>query len=305
MSKRILLFPGQGSQYVGMGEAMMTFPKAASLMAKANEVLGFDIQTLMLSGPEEELKKTENTQPALYIASQMAYSLLEANQFDYVAGHSLGEYSALAAAGVFSFEEGLKLVRIRGELMSQAGDKNPGAMSALLGLDAQVVRELVSDVTDGKVVVANYNSPSQIVISGDVSGVEAAEKLAQEKGAKKVVRLPVSGAFHSPLMDFAVSGLEEALDKVDFKEPCVPVITNVQAKPVTDPAELKNQLVKQLTSSVRWVECMEKAIELDCSQALELGAGRVLMGLLRAISRELKVFPIEGEQGLSKWKEAK
>lgn len=226
----------------------------------------------------------------------MAMELLKEKSisFDMAAGHSLGEYSALCASGVFSFAEGLRLVRLRGELMAQAGVKQPGAMSAVLGLETAKLQDVLSEASKaGPVVAANYNSPVQIVISGAVAAVARAGELCQAAGAKRVVPLPVSGAFHSPLMEFALPGLSEGLNKASFSTPSVPIITNVEAAPCSDPARLKELLVKQLTSPVRWVETVQRAKAEGCSQGYEVGAGKVLMGLARSIDRELKVTPIE------------
>jgi len=296
MSKTILLFPGQGSQYVGMGKAAAEVSAAAVLLEKSSDILAFDVKKLLWEGPESELKKTENTQPALFLVSMMALECLKQKETDfaYTAGHSLGEYSALCAAGALSFEAGLELVRTRGELMAKAGSIRPGAMSAVIGLEREKLDSVVNEAKSaGEVVIANHNSTVQIVISGEEKAVGRAEELAKDAGAKKVVRLPVSGAFHSPLMDFASEGLQEALDKIQFSQPSVPVITNVDAEPRTDPEILKESLIRQLTSPVRWVDSISKAVELQCTRGLEVGAGKVLMGLVRGITSDMKVVPIE------------
>ena len=302
MSKRILLFPGQGSQYVGMGKKLAeTSPAAKAILDRANSVLGFDLADLLFNGPEDKLTRTDNTQPAIFTVSMMAMEAVRAAgvAFDYVAGHSLGEYSALCAAGAFSFEDGLALVRLRGSLMAQAGDKSPGSMAAILGLEADKLGAVLKEASAvGIVVAANYNSPSQIVISGSVAGVQAAAKLAETAGAKKVVMLAVSGAFHSPLMEFAVPGLKEGLAKVAIKAPSVPLISNVEAKPVSEPEAIRSLLLRQLTSPVRWVESMQQALSLDAKEALEVGPGKVLMGLARGISRDMKVTPVENPEDL-------
>lgn len=304
MSKRILLFPGQGSQYVGMGAKLAdSFAPAKALLDKANQVLGFDLADILRNGPEDRLVRTDITQPAIFTVSAMAMEAVKdaGVACDYMAGHSLGEYSALYAAGAFSFEEGLALVRLRGQLMAQAGEKSPGAMAAVLGLDPDKLAAVLLEASAaGLVVAANYNSPGQIVISGTVAGVEAASRLAEAAGAKKVVRLAVSGAFHSPLMEFAVPGFKEGLAKVSVKAPKVPLISNVEAAPVSEPEAIKSLLLKQLTSPVRWVESMQKAIGLGCGEALEVGPGKVLMGLARGISRDLKVTPVENPEDLKK-----
>lgn len=301
---RILLFPGQGSQYIGMGKKLAeSFAPAKAILDKANSVLGFDLADILFNGPEDRLVKTDITQPAIFTVSAMALEAVKdaGVTFDYVAGHSLGEYSALYAAGAFSFEDGLALVRLRGQLMAQAGDKSPGAMAAILGLDPEKLGAVLRDASSaGVVVAANYNSPGQIVISGSVAGVEAASKLAEPAGAKKVVRLAVSGAFHSPLMEFAVPGLKDGLAKVKVSAPKVPLISNVEAAPVSDPETIKSLLIKQLTSSVRWVESMQKALSLGATEALEVGPGKVLMGLARGISRDMKVTPVENVEDIKK-----
>lgn len=302
MSKRILLFPGQGSQYVGMGKKLSeSSPAAKAVLERADAALGFSLSDMLYNGPEDKLTRTDNTQPAIFTVSLMAMEVVKSAgvSFDFVAGHSLGEYSALCAAGAFSFEDGLKLVRLRGTLMAQAGDKSPGSMAAILGLEADKLGAVLADASSaGVVVAANYNSPSQIVISGSVAGVQAAAKLAETAGAKKVVMLAVSGAFHSPLMEFAVAGLKEGLAKVAIKAPSVPLISNVEAQPVSDPEATRSLLLRQLTSPVRWVESMQAALALDAKEALEVGPGKVLMGLARGISRDMKVTPVENPEDL-------
>jgi [acyl-carrier-protein] S-malonyltransferase len=302
MTKRMLLFPGQGSQYLGMGKKLSeTHAGAKRLLEEANIVLGFDLADVMWNGPEERLTSTDNTQPALFTVSMMAIEWLKERDvaFGYVAGHSLGEYSALCAAGVFSFADGLRLVRLRGELMAKAGAARPGAMSAILGLERDKLEEaLTAAAAAGVVVAANFNSTTQIVISGESAVVGEAERLCTEAGAKKVVRLAVSGAFHSPLMAYAVDGLRAGLESVSFTAPSVPVITNVDARAETDPAILKESLLRQLTSPVRWVESMQFAAAHGVTDGLEVGAGKVLMGLLRGITRDIKVTPVENPEEL-------
>lgn len=304
MSHRILLFPGQGSQYVGMGKKLAeTSAAAKAVLDKANSVLGFDLGDILFNGPEDRLTRTDITQPAIFTVSMMAMEAVkqEGVEFDYVAGHSLGEYSALCAAGAFGFEDGVSIVRLRGSLMAQAGDKSPGSMAAILGLEADKLASVLNDAAaSGIVVAANYNSPSQIVISGSVAGVQAAAKLAEAAGAKKVVMLAVSGAFHSPLMEFAVPGLRDGLAKIAIQAPKVPLISNVEAQPVTDAEDIRGLLLRQLTSPVRWVESMRNALGLGATEALEVGPGKVLMGLARGISRDLKVTPVENPEDLKK-----
>lgn len=306
MSKTILLFPGQGSQYIGMGKVLADeFAPARELLAKADDVLGFSLSKIMQEGPEELLKSTDNTQPALYTCSCMVMELLKAEgvAFDMVAGHSLGEYSAIYAAGGFSFDDGLRLVRVRGELMAKAGELKPGAMSAVLGLEIAPLEEVLAEAASaGVVVAANFNSPGQIVISGSKDGVAKAGEIAMAKGAKKVVPLPVSGAFHSPLMEYALPGLQQAISQTKFNDLVVPVMANVTASLVTKGSEVADLLVKQLVSPVRWQQSMEKAIAEGVASAVEVGAGKVLMGLMRGISREVKVSPVESKESFNAYK---
>ncbi|HSQ43046.1 MAG TPA: ACP S-malonyltransferase [Fibrobacteraceae bacterium] len=297
MPKTIFLFPGQGSQYVGMGKALADkFAPAAVLLRRADEVLGFSLSKIMQEGPEEVLKSTDNTQPALYVCSCMVMELLKSEgvSYDMVAGHSLGEYSAICAAGGFSFEDGLRLVRVRGELMAKAGELKPGAMSAVLGMDGATLETILAEAASaGVVVAANFNCSGQIVISGSKAGVAKAGEIAAAKGAKKVVPLPVSGAFHSPLMEYALPGLREAIAKTQFSDLQVPVVANVNAELVTKGAEVSENLVRQLVSPVRWHQSMDKAIAQGVTKGIEVGAGKVLMGLMRNINRDVKVIPVE------------
>lgn len=293
--KTLFLFPGQGSQYVGMGKALAdTHAGAAKLLQEADDILGFAFSKILAEGPEDELKATQNTQPALYVVSQMA-SLVLAEQGivpDLAAGHSLGEYSALAACGALSFADGLRLVRLRGELMAEAGVRRPGAMAAILGLDPEPLEAAIKDVP-GCVVPANFNSPGQIVISGEVASVEAAMEACTAAGAKKVVRLPVSGAFHSPLMEYALEGLREGLAKATFAKPVCPIIANVDAQAHDTPSEFADLLARQLVSPVRWTDSMKFAVAQGTVRAVEVGAGKVLMGLMRGIDRGITVTPVE------------
>lgn len=293
--KTLFLFPGQGSQYVGMGKALAdSHQGAAKLLQEADDILGFAFSKLLAEGPEEDLKATQNTQPALYVVSQMV-SLVLAEQGivpDLAAGHSLGEYSALAACGALSFADGLRLVRLRGELMAEAGVRRPGAMAAILGLEPEALDAAIQGVP-GCVVPANFNSPGQIVISGEVSSVEAAMEACTAAGAKKVVRLPVSGAFHSPLMEYALEGLREGLAKATFAKPVCPIIANVDAAAHDNPSEFAELLARQLVSPVRWTDSMKFAVAQGPIRGVEVGAGKVLMGLMRGIDRGISVTPVE------------
>ena len=289
------LFPGQGSQKPGMGADLYErFPAARARFDEADEVLGFKLSALMFAeGDEaaEQLKQTEITQPALYVHSMAAFVVLAeaGHQPDMTAGHSLGEYSALAAAGALSFADGLRAVRRRGELMAGAGDARPGAMAAVLGLDAAALERVCADASrDGSVAVpANYNDPGQIVISGDADAVERASAGASEVGAKRVIPLPVSGAFHSPLMAYAQPGLAEALDGLVLEAPHCPVYLNVTAAPTTDPDAIRQRLLDQLTAPVRWAQTLQAMQADGADRFVEVGSGNVLSGLVkRTLGRE-------------------
>ncbi len=286
MGKTAYIFPGQGSQYVGMGKDLCAeFPAARELFAKADATLGVRLSEICFNGPEEELKKTKNTQPGIFLHSVALWNILHPTDTAMVAGHSLGEYSALVAAGALTFDDGIKLVRLRGELMQKAGEDNPGTMAAVVGLDAKVVDEVCSMArVDGIVQAANLNSPGQIVISGSVSGVRKAMELAKTRGAKLVKELVVSGAFHSPLMQSAKDGLKAALEAVRFSDARIPVYVNVTAKPVEKAAEIRNYLFEQVTSPVRWEETIANMSADGTAQFVEVGPGKVLQGLVKRIS---------------------
>ena len=284
------LFPGQGSQYPGMAADLAErVPEARDLVDRADAALGFSLSSLMFAEGDdaaEALRQTEVTQPALYVHSLAAHAALAARGMacDVAAGHSLGEWSALAAMGAVSFEDGLRAVRRRGELMAQAGDVRPGTMAAVLGLDAALLEEACERASaegDGVAVPANYNDPGQIVISGDGPAVERAGELATEAGARRVVPLPVSGAFHSPLMAFARDGLAATLETLDLSAPRVPVVLNVTAEPTTDPETIREKLLEQLTAPVRWAQSLERMGALGATRFVEVGAGKVLAGLAK------------------------
>lgn len=297
------LFPGQGSQFVGMGEALYRAePAARSIFERADEALGFQLSDICFNGPESELVLTRNTQPAILVHSCAVWTVLAGRGFTLAAaaGHSVGEYAAYVAAGALQFEDAVRLVRRRGELMYESGQSRPGTMAAILGLDAPAVEAVCREAgTAGVVVPANLNSPGQVVISGEVAAVEAAMARAVARGAKKVVSLPVSGAFHSPLMEPAAEGLAAALSSVPLRDALVPVVANCSAQPVTPAGEIRASLARQLTSPVRWEESMRWLIAHAGPDFVELGPGRVLKGLARSIDRAVRVEAVDGPEGLA------
>ena len=289
MKEAVFLFPGQGSQFVGMGATLaQTFPETARTFEEANESLGFDLAKVMFEGPEAELVKTKNAQPAILTHSVAVLRVLAARGLSprAASGHSLGEYSAYVAAGALSLSDAVRLVRRRGELMFEAGLERPGTMAAILGLDADEITALCREVTQGVVAPANFNSPGQVVVSGDPPAVEAFMALAKTKGAKRTIPLNVSGAFHSPLMANAASGLQRALAEVTIRPAAIPVIANASATSVTEPEAIRDSLYRQLESPVRWEESMRVLLKSPGPPFLEVGPGKVLRGLLRNIERD-------------------
>lgn len=285
MGATAFLFPGQGSQYVGMGKDLYELhPDARRLFDQADAIIGTSLTKICFEGPEEELKQTKNTQPAIFLHSVVLSKFYRGEKAIMAAGHSLGEYSALVYAGALTFEDGLRLVRLRGELMQKAGVEQPGTMAAIVGLEASVVGEVCCSAWEtGIVQAANFNSPGQIVISGSVSGVRKAMELAKARGAKIVKELPVSGAFHSPLMESAKRGLQAALEKAPIQDASIPVYANVTAKPVTNASEIRQLLDDQLTSPVRWDETISAMSSAGVSSFVEIGPGKVLQGLVKRI----------------------
>ena len=282
------VFPGQGSQFVGMGKDLYENSSVAKdLFEKANQILGFRITDLMFEGTMEDLRQTKVTQPAVFLHSViLAKTLGESFQPNMVAGHSLGEFSALVAAGALSFEDGLVLVSKRAMAMQKACEIQPSTMAAVLALDDVKVEEICAAI-DGVVVPANYNCPGQLVISGDIPSVEAACEQMLAAGAKRALKLPVGGAFHSPLMEPARVELAEAIEATEFHAPLCPVYQNVDAKPQTDPAVIKANLLKQLTSPVRWTQSVQNMIAYGCDTFIEVGPGAVLQGLVKKINKEV------------------
>jgi len=286
MSKKAYIFPGQGAQFVGMGKDLYEqYEIARTLFNQANSILGFDITEEMFNGTDEGLRQTRITQPAIFLHSVIAAKCL-GDDFnpDMVAGHSLGEFSALVANGTLEFEDGLKLVYSRAMAMQEACELKPSTMAAVLGLEDQKVEEICASITSGVVVPANYNCPGQLVISGDIDAInEACEKL-KAAGAKRALVLQVGGAFHSPLMKPAEDKLATAIENTNFKTPTCPVYQNVSAEPETDPAAIKRNLLKQLTAPVKWTQCVQSMVRDGANNFTEIGPGKVLQGLVKKIA---------------------
>ncbi len=294
MSKHAFIFPGQGSQFSGMGKSLYDGNETAKeLFEKANEILGFRISDIMFAGTDEQLKQTNVTQPAIFIHSVIAYKTLTDAKPDMVAGHSLGEFSALVANNTLSFEDALKLVSIRANAMQKACEETPGTMAAILALADGIVERICDEIdteTGETVVPANYNCPGQLVISGTVAGINIACERLKDAGAKRALVLPVGGAFHSPLMASAKEELSAAIAATTFNTPTCPVYQNVVAKAVTDPMEIKQNLEAQLTGAVRWTQSVEAMVADGAINFTEVGPGKVLQGLVQKIYREAVVI---------------
>lgn len=275
------VFPGQGAQFTGMGKDLYdTCPQAKALIDKACDILGFDIRDIMFNGSAEDLKQTKVTQPAVFIHSVATAATIDGFRPDMVAGHSLGEFSALVAAGAMSFEDGLRLVYARAMAMQKACEMKPSTMAAIIGLPDETVEKICRE-TAGIVVPANYNCPGQLVISGEIEAVDNACAALKEAGAKRALRLAVGGAFHSPLMEPARLELADAIAKTDIKKPVCPIYQNVDAMPSTDPATIKDKLLRQLTSPVRWTQTVLNMHRDGAENFVELGPGAVLQGLIK------------------------
>lgn len=284
------IFPGQGSQFMGMGKNLYDENEQAKLLfEEANDILGFPITDVMFFGTAEELKQTNVTQPAVFLHSVISFKILAATKPDMVAGHSLGEFSALVANGCLSFKDALQLVAVRAEAMQKACETVPSTMAAILGLDDNKVEDICASITNEVVVAANYNCPGQVIVSGSIKGIEEACVLLKEAGAKRALILPVGGAFHSPLMEPAKEELSEAIEKTLFNTPFCPVYQNVVARAVTDPVQIKSNLIAQLTGPVKWTQTVEQMIKDGAIHFTECGPGKVLQGLVSKINKDVQV----------------
>jgi len=292
---KAFVFPGQGSQYCGMGKDIYeNFPTARTMMERANEILGYSITDIMFSGSEEELRQTKYTQPAIFLHSIAVASLLGRTDVAMTAGHSLGEYTALCCAGSISFDDAVRIVAKRGTLMQNAGQQNPGTMAAIIGMPDNALDALLEEAgTDGVVQAANFNSPGQIVISGDIAAVKKAVSLAPSKGARMAKELVVSGAFHSPLMKPAEQELAAALADITINNAEIPVCMNAVARPVTDAAEIRQNLILQLTSSVLWTQSIEAMVKSGMSECVEVGPQKVLQGLMKRIDKSVATSGVD------------
>jgi [acyl-carrier-protein] S-malonyltransferase len=291
--KHAYIFPGQGAQFSGMGKNLYEEKTLAKeYFEQANEILGFRITDVMFSGTDEELKQTNVTQPAIFLHSVILFETTPGLKPDMVAGHSLGEFAALVANRVLSFEDGLRLVSKRAAAMQKACEINPSTMAAVLGLEDSVIENILQEITDEVVVPANYNSPGQLVISGSIAGINIACEKLKAAGAKRALVLPVGGAFHSPLMSPAKEELQEAIMSTHFNNPTCPIYQNVDAHPYIDPGMIKQNLINQLTAPVRWTQTIQKMIENGATEFTEVGPGSVLQGLVKKINREIPTLGI-------------
>jgi [acyl-carrier-protein] S-malonyltransferase len=305
--KTAFLFPGQGAQSVGMGKDIaQEFPAAAAIYKKANDIVGYDLQDICFNGPQEKLDSTTISQPAIFVTSAALLEVFRNNSApaaDVTGGLSLGEYTALYAAGAISFEDGLNLVQKRGNAMQAAADASQGSMVSVLGLDEEKVRQLCEKAAEGEILVpANFNCPGQIVLSGTKSACERAEKLAAEFGAMKAIVLRVAGAFHSQMMSPAADTLSQALSQANISLPSIKVIANISANYYESPQQIRDGLTKQLTQSILWQNCMEKLLAEGVETFYEIGPGRVLTGLMRKINRRANILNISGAESLNELK---
>lgn len=304
MGKRAFIFPGQGSQYVGMAKDLFeNSVEAKEMILTADEATGVQLSHIMFNGPEEALKQTDVTQPAIFVHSSVLNGIVRTLDCSAAAGHSLGEYSALVAAGAVQYYDAIKLVRKRGELMLKAGIEQPGTMAAVLGMSPEKLVEICKRVSVNNIVqCANFNSPGQIVISGSVEGVHEAMKIAKDEGAKLVKELVVSGAFHSPLMASAKEEFKKELDKTPFYDARFPVYANVTSKPVINKDEVKDLLYRQLDSPVRWEETIINMIEDGVDEFVEIGPGKVLQGLVKRINPNVKFYGIDKYEDVERYR---
>ena len=304
MNRFACIFPGQGSQYVGMGKDLCDrFPVAKEIFTLADDLLGFSISGVCFEGPEETLKQTRYTQVAILVHSVAVWRVLEnrLSSADFVAGHSVGEYSALVASGALEFKDALNLVRLRAEAMQQAGERSPGGMAALIGGEEEDINRLLNDLSQtATVVAANFNSPGQVVISGDIEAIEKATQIAKDYGVKRAIKLNVSGAFHSPLMEYAQEKLSLALRETCFEDARIPVVSNVTARPVRSASEIRELLEKQLLSPVLWHQSMVYVLNQGIKIFFEVGPGDVLCGLLKRIDQNAVCYGSSSIQAIEK-----
>jgi len=295
------VFPGQGSQYCGMGRDIFeNYPEARALMERADEILGYSITDIMFNGSEEDLRQTRYTQPAVFLHSIAAATVLGSDGISMAAGHSLGEYTALCFAGAMEFDDTVRIVSKRGELMQNAGTQNPGTMAAIIGMKDDALEELLQEAgASGIVQAANFNSPGQVVISGAVDAVRKAVELAPSKGARMAKELVVSGAFHSPLMKPAEEQLARALEEVEIRNASIPVCMNVVARPVSDAGDIRRNLVLQLTSPVRWTQSVETMVAGGIDAFMEVGPQKVLQGLIKRIDRTAEIGGVDNAEQIA------
>ncbi len=306
MKRTALVFPGQGSQYVGMAKTLCEqYPECAEIVAQADDILGYSLSEIMFNGDETLLRQTCHTQPAIFLHSYLLFRFIDSDEVAMTAGHSLGEYTALCYSGSLSFEDALRLVAKRGELMQQASEQLPGTMAAIIGLPEDKLMPVLAGASEfGIIQAANFNSPGQIVLSGEVPAIRASLSLAKKYGAKLAKELSVSGAFHSPLMKPAKDALAQALEQVEIRDARIPVCMNVDACITTDATEIRKKLVRQLTNSVLWQQSIEEMIAAGITEFIEVGPQRVLQGLIKRIHPSVTVFGIDTAQDVEKLRDS-